>query len=88
MISINDPHIMCPESSPVIQSGIIGHNLHIRLSIPIFIIPVNDQVMATSIASIFIPVNHQAITIHITFQVAFLHIIIIINPLYRSVMQG
>ena len=81
MIQIEHNHIM--PVGPYLSRTffrILYNNLHIRFPVSIRIYPVDNQVALTSINAILVAVNQQAIIHHITFQIPFFHIAIIIQP--------
>ena len=82
LVVVEHIHIIGTPVEVISHTGtrIVGHHLHIRLSITVGIAPVDGEVMRSGIDAIAIAVDQQAVTVRITRTVACLHIIIIIDP--------
>ena len=89
MVQIEHYHIMSVRPYfPCTFFRVFNDNLHICFSISVCIYPVDNQISLTSVNTIPVTVNQQAVVYHITFQVTFLHIAIIVQPQDRDVIVG
>ena len=83
LIHIPDDHVVRPAFTSLLR--IVQHDLHIRLSVTVFIHPIDDKVFMAAIQSVAVAVYQQAVVDHISLPVARFQIPIIVKPKHRNI---